>query len=239
MRETHRKVARTVSNVLALMDEDPDFTYAMSSAPNSMRGWNRNIQTCSRACCSASRKDDSFPSAECGVESDNMLPTGESLIRQITFGMRYFRENLGVEPKGLWLPDSFGYCGAWPQIARRAGFEWFLTQKDHMERHHEIPRPFLRMGRHRRIANPYALPAVGHVRLDRKHAGTAVFPAQLPDKDLSRNASPLYGYSDGGGGPTWRNGRTYPQDHDLAGAPSIDFGTPDELFDRVRHDLVD
>ncbi len=27
-----RKVARTVSNVLALMDEDPDFTYAMSSA---------------------------------------------------------------------------------------------------------------------------------------------------------------------------------------------------------------
>ena len=63
------------------------------------------------------------------VESDNMLPTGESLIRQITFGMRYFREHLGVEPKGLWLPDSFGYCGAWPQIARRAGFEWFLTQK--------------------------------------------------------------------------------------------------------------
>ena len=32
VRETHRKVARTISNVLALMDEDPDFTYAMSSA---------------------------------------------------------------------------------------------------------------------------------------------------------------------------------------------------------------
>ena len=62
-------------------------------------------------------------------ESDNMLPTGEALIRQITCGMRYFREHLGVEPKGLWLPDSFGYSGAWPQIARRAGFEWFLTQK--------------------------------------------------------------------------------------------------------------
>ena len=34
-----------------------------------------------------------------------------------------------MEPKGVWLPDSFGYTGAWPQIARRAGFEWFLTQK--------------------------------------------------------------------------------------------------------------
>ena len=108
MRETHRKVARTVSNVLALMDEDPDFTYAMSSAQQ--YAW----------------LEEEHPDL---VESDNMLPTGESLIRQITFGMRYFREHLGVEPKGLWLPDSFGYCGAWPQIARRAGFEWFLTQK--------------------------------------------------------------------------------------------------------------
>ena len=60
------------------------------------------------------------------------------------------------------------------------GFRMVPHTEDLMERHHEIPPPFLRMGRHRRIANPYALPAVGHVRLDRKHAGTAVFPAQLP-----------------------------------------------------------
>ena len=117
----------TVSNVLALMDEDPDFTYAMSSA-NSMRGWNRNTRPV-RAHAAAHQGRRFIPVGGMWVESDNMLPTGESLIRQITFGMRYFREHLGVEPKGLWLPDSFGYCGAWPQIARRAGFEWFLTQK--------------------------------------------------------------------------------------------------------------
>ncbi|MCC2732558.1 hypothetical protein LK486_18875, partial [Fusicatenibacter saccharivorans] len=63
------------------------------------------------------------------VEADGMLPAGESLIRQIAYGRKYFKEHLGVEPKGVWLPDSFGYTGAWPQIARRAGYEWFLTQK--------------------------------------------------------------------------------------------------------------
>ena len=59
------------------------------------------------------------------------------------------------------------------------------------------------------------------------------------DKDLSRNAILLYGYSDGGGGPTREMVARIRRDHDLAGAPSIDFGTPDELFDRVRHDIVD
>lgn len=128
MRETHRKVARTVSNVLALMDENPDFTYAMSSAQQ--YAWLEQEHPDLFARMLQRIKEGRFiPVGGMWVESDNMLLTGESLIRQITFGMRYFREHLGVEPKGLWLPDSFGYCGAWPQIARRAGFEWFLTQK--------------------------------------------------------------------------------------------------------------
>lgn len=120
--------ARTVSNVLALMDEDPDFTYAMSSAQQ--YAWLEQEHPDLFARMLQRIKEGRFiPVGGMWVESDNMLPTGESLIRQITFVMRYFREHLGVEPKGLWLPDSFGYCGAWPQIARRAGFEWFLTQK--------------------------------------------------------------------------------------------------------------
>src|SRR5699024_994958 len=63
------------------------------------------------------------------VESDAVMPTGESLIRQFLLGMTYFRERFGVEPDGVWLPDSFGYSGALPQLARRTGFDWFLTQK--------------------------------------------------------------------------------------------------------------
>lgn len=75
-----------------------------------------------------------------------------------------------------------------------------------------------------------------------KLAGVLSEPAYssvIHDKDLSRNAILLYGYSDGGGGPTREMVACIRRDHDLAGAPSIDFGTPDELFDRVRHDIVD
>lgn len=75
-----------------------------------------------------------------------------------------------------------------------------------------------------------------------KLAGVLSEPAYssvIHDKDLSRNAILLYGYSDGGGGPTREMVARIRRDHDLAGAPCIDFGTPDELFDRVRHDIVD
>lgn len=75
-----------------------------------------------------------------------------------------------------------------------------------------------------------------------KLAGVLSEPAYssvIHDKDLSRNAILLYGYSDGGGGPTREMVARIRRDHDLASAPSIDFGTPDELFDRVRHDIVD
>ena len=238
MRETHRKVARTVSNVLALMDEDPDFTYAMSSAQQ--YAWMEQEHPDLFARMLQRIKEGRFiPVGGMWVESDNMLPTGESLIRQITFGMRYFREHLGVEPKGLWLPDSFGYCGAWPQIARRAGFEWFLTQKISWNDTTKFPHHSFewegidgsRILTHFPPSDTY---------------GSTVSMQELQysqrnflDKDLSRNAILLYGYSDGGGGPTREMVARIRRDHDLAGAPSIDFGTPDELFDRVRHDIVD
>lgn len=145
MRETHRKVARTVSNVLALMDEDPDFTYAMSSAQQ--YAWLEQEHPDLFARMLQRIKEGRFiPVGGMWVESDNMLPTGESLIRQITFGMRYFREHLGVEPKGLWLPDSFGYCGGMAANRTSCRFRMVPHTEDLMERHHEIPPPFLRMG---------------------------------------------------------------------------------------------
>ena len=113
------------------------------------------------------------------VESDNMLPTGESLIRQITFGMRYFREHLGVEPKDCGFPTVSVIAGH----GRKSHVVPVSNGSSHRRSHGTTPRnsPTIPSnGKHRRIANPYALPAVGHVRLDRKHAGTAVFPAQLP-----------------------------------------------------------
>ena len=51
------------------------------------------------------------------------------MARQLVHGKRFFIEHFGIETKGVWLPDSFGYNAAYPQLAKLAGNEWFLTQK--------------------------------------------------------------------------------------------------------------
>jgi alpha-mannosidase len=63
------------------------------------------------------------------VEPDGNMPSGESLVRQFLLGKRYFREKFGVDVKIAWFPDSFGYAWTLPQIMRKSGIEFFLTQK--------------------------------------------------------------------------------------------------------------
>jgi alpha-mannosidase len=63
------------------------------------------------------------------VEPDGNMPSGESLVRQFLFGKRYFAKKFGIDVKVAWFPDSFGYAWTLPQIMRKAGVEFFLTQK--------------------------------------------------------------------------------------------------------------
>ena len=238
VRETRRKVARTVSNALALMDADPDFKYAMSSAqqyawleedhPDIFKRMKQRIE-----------EGRFIPVGGMWVEADGMLPAGESLIRQIAYGRKYFKEHLGVEPKGVWLPDSFGYTGAWPQIARRAGYEWFLTQKISWNDTTKFPHhSFMWEGIDGTRILTHFPPSDTYCSWMSMHE-LMYSQRNFLDKDLSRNAILLYGFGDGGGGPTREMTARIRRDHDLAGAPKIEFGTPDQLFDRVRKDIVD
>ena len=238
VRETRRKVARTVSNVLALMDEDPDFTYAMSSAQQ--YAWLEEEHPDLFARMKRRIEEGRFiPVGGMWVESDNMIPSGESLVRQITFGRRYFKEHLGVAPRGIWLPDSFGYTGSWPQIARRAGFDWFLTQKISWNDTTKFPHhSFMWEGIDGTRILTHFPPSDTYCSSMSMHE-LMYSQRNFLDKDLSRNAILLYGFGDGGGGPTREMTARIRRDHDLAGAPKIEFGTPDQLFDRVRKDIVD
>lgn len=238
IRETHRKVARTVANVLALMDEDPEFIYAMSSAQQ--YEWLENEHPDIFATMKQRIREGRFiPVGGMWVESDGMIPSGESLIRQMTFGKRYFKEHLGVEPHGIWLPDSFGYTGAWPQLARRAGFTWFLTQKISWNDTTKFPHhSFLwegvdgsRILTHFPPSDTYCSPMSMHE--------LCYSQRNFLDKDLSDHAILLYGFGDGGGGPTREMTARIRRARNLEGAPRVDFGTPDELFEQVKQDLVE
>ena len=128
LRETRRKVVRTFSNVVALAQEYPDFHFACTSAQHYAWLQESSPELFSRV-QEAIERGQWHPVGGMWVESDANLPSGESLVRQFTSGLRWMREHLGVRPDCLWLPDSFGYTGALPQIARLAGMRWFFTQK--------------------------------------------------------------------------------------------------------------
>src|SRR3990170_7074060 len=73
------------------------------------------------------------------VESDCNLPSGESLVRQILFGSRFFQHEFNHDSPILWMPDVFGYTAALPQILRRSGIRYFFTTKLALNRFTKFP----------------------------------------------------------------------------------------------------
>jgi alpha-mannosidase len=126
--ETVEVVRNTFTSVLDLMREYPDFKFTMSSART--YEWMQE------------KYPDLFKQIEqrvkegrweiiggMWVEPDLNMPDGESLVRQILVGKRYFQKNFGIDVKIGWNPDSFGYSYQLPQIYKKSGMDYFVTQK--------------------------------------------------------------------------------------------------------------
>lgn len=126
--ETVEVVRNTFRSVLDLMREYPDFKFTMSSA----RAYEWMEE----------KYPDLFKEIEqrvkegrweivggMWVEPDLNMPDGESLVRQILAGKRYFQQKFGVDVKIGWNPDSFGYSWQLPQIYSKSGMNYFVTQK--------------------------------------------------------------------------------------------------------------
>ena len=73
------------------------------------------------------------------IEPDVMLSGGESLVRQLLYGQRYFQSRFGQRSRVAWLPDSFGFCRQLPQLFRQAGIDYFVTGKLHWNDTNSFP----------------------------------------------------------------------------------------------------
>ncbi len=60
------------------------------------------------------------------LQPDCNLPSGESLVRQVLAGKRYFLEKFGVEPRVAANLDSFGHTRGLVQILAKSGYEGYL-----------------------------------------------------------------------------------------------------------------
>lgn len=126
--ETKRKIARTMSNQLALMDEYPEYTYTQSQ-PYLFQLVKTLYPELYERIKQAVKEGRIVPEGSMWVEPDTNLPGGESLIRQALHGKRFFKEEFGVDNEMLWLPDVFGYAGNLPQIMKGCGIKYFASTK--------------------------------------------------------------------------------------------------------------
>jgi len=126
--ETVEVVRNTFQSVLDLMREYPDFKFTMSSA-RTYEWIEEKYPSMFAEIQQRVRQGRWEVIGGMWVEPDLNMPDGESLTRQILVGKRYFQSRFGVDVKIGWNPDSFGYNWQLPQIYKKSGMDYFVTQK--------------------------------------------------------------------------------------------------------------
>ena len=136
--ETIDVVRRTFTTALQLMNEYPDYTFTQSAAQYS--AWMADKYPQLNEQIKQRIKEGRWEIVGgMWVEPDLNLPGGESLVRQLLVGQRYFQKEYGVTARIGWNPDSFGYNWQLPQIYKRSGLDYFVTQKMHWNDTNVLP----------------------------------------------------------------------------------------------------
>jgi alpha-mannosidase len=202
--ETKRKVARSWSNQIDLIDRYPELRFCCSQAQQYK--WLEQNYPSLFDRVKKKVKDGTFqPIGGSWVEHDTNLPSGESLVRQFIYGQRYFESRFGQRCKTFWLPDTFGYSTQLPQICRLAGMTRFLTQKLSWNNINNFPHTTF---------NWVALDnsqVICHMPPSETYTAEAEFGdvkrSISKHKSLDQDPTSLlvFGKGDGGGGPTYQH----------------------------------
>ncbi|MEV7280082.1 glycoside hydrolase family 38 C-terminal domain-containing protein [Streptomyces sp. NPDC093111] len=238
LREASRKVARTVSNVTQLMDDHPDFRFAMSQAQQLAWLKERRPEIYARVREKVAAGQ-FLPVGSLWVEPDTNITGGEAFARQLVQGKRFYAREFGVETEEMWLPDTFGYNAAMPQLMKLAGVRWFLTQKISWNTTNKFPHHTFwwegidgtRIFTHFPPADTY---------------NAEVTPGELvhavrnfQDKGAANSSLLPFGYGDGGGGPTREMLARAERLADLEGAPKVTVEPPADFFARAHAEYPD
>ncbi len=238
LRETVRKCARTFSTVLALMDRYPEYRFVVSQAQHLawMRDHYPDLWERLKLRIADGRIE---PTGSMWVEADCNIPSGESLVRQIFYGKRFYLEEFGIETNDVWLPDVFGYSAALPQIMMRSGIRWFLTQKLSWNQYNVLPHhSFLwegidgsRVFTHFPPADTYS----GNMGVRELRLGVENFK----DHDRATRSLYLFGWGDGGGGPTSEMLESARRLADTEGVPRLEMQGPRQFFTEAESEIED
>jgi alpha-mannosidase len=227
--ETYRKTLRTFSTAVRYMDEYPDYRFVCSQAQQYAWIKERNPDLWARIRAKV-EAGQFIPVGGSWIEPDLNLPSGESLVRQLLHGQRFFQREFARRHEEFWAPDAFGYNGQLPQLLRGAGITRFLTQKlswnrfNRPENHtfvwqgidgSEVLAHFPPADDYNSMATVADLLKTAHEYKNVEQSGTSML---------------VFGHGDGGGGPTRVMLETLARARDLQGLPRTRMASPSEFF---------
>jgi len=249
--QTKEKAVRSFASVLNLMDQYPEYKF-MSSQPQLYEYVKEEEPELYEKMKKKVKEKSWEIDGGMWLEADCNIPSGESLIRQIMWGHKFFMDEFGIESKSLWLPDVFGYSAALPQILKKSGINYFMTTKLDWNQYNKIPNDtFMWRGidgsevfTHLVTTSDYKKQGsdVTFSESNNKTTYTGIINAnqvmgtwkRYQNKDISEETLMLFGYGDGGGGPTkemLENARRLK--YGIPGCPRVEIGFETEFFDRL------
>lgn len=234
--ESKRKAVRSFSTAVRLMQDYADYRFVCSQAQHLQ--WIKDSQPdLYRRIQQQAAAGRFIPTGGAWVEPDCNMPAGEALVRQFLYGQRFYQAEFGRKHRVFWLPDTFGYASALPQILQGVGIDYFLTQKLSWNQFNKLPANTFywhgldgsRVLAHFPPADTYN--GLGNVQ--EVLAGTARFR----DHDRSNHSLYVFGYGDGGGGPSAAMLEQLQRMGDVDGLPRVQMTDPEAFFDTVRDDV--
>ncbi|MAS04675.1 MAG: alpha-mannosidase [Ahrensia sp.] len=233
--ETRRKVRRTFSTALSLIEASPDFIFNQSTA-----AYYAQLEEDDPALLDAIRKQVAAGRWETiggmWVEPDTNMPTGESLVRQVLYGQRYFEKQFGVRHKVCWLPDCFGFSGALPQILRQAGIEHFFTIKVNWSETNKFPLDLFwweGIDGSKVLVHTFDNPMEGYNGFVRPDCLTPTWKNFRGKTDHDETLLAV-GYGDGGGGVTPEMIDREVQLRNFPAIPAARWGRVESFFERAK-----
>ncbi|WP_151475581.1 alpha-mannosidase [Streptomyces albicerus] len=233
LRETVRKVARTTSNMTALLEDEPDFVFAMSQAQQ--WAWVKEHRPEVWARVKKAVADGRFvPAGGMWVESDTNMPGSEAMARQFVHGKRFFLDEFGIENDEAWLPDTFGFAAGLPQIIKAAGSKWLLTQKISWSQTNKFPHHTFRWEGIDGTRIFTHFPPVDTYNCSMKGSEIAHAASNFKDKGVARHSLAPTGWGDGGGGTTREMVAKAARMRDLEGSATVVWETPEKFFEKAE-----
>ena len=246
LKHTREKAIRSFSTVVRLMEEFDEYKF-LQTQPQLYDYVKQDCPELYRQIQQKAAAGQWETDGAMWLEADCNVTAGESLVRQLVHGMRFFRKEFGKTCEFLWLPDVFGYSWALPQILKLAGIKTFATTKISWNQYNDMPD---RLFRWRGIDGSEILtyfittpnPGQPASSFNATYNGfvtpeTAVKTwERFPNKDVTRDVLISYGFGDGGGGVTRDMLKMRRASDRIPGIPHVKTSTAGEFFRKLHAD---